>query len=330
MQGITHHRLRILIVVAIVIVLGYGFFKLLQPAAPAFQGQVEAKEVDVAAKVAGRVRAVRVREGDRVAVGDVLFELDSPELDARLAQASAGRDAAGAMQNKADAGAREEEVRMARFAWERAASAAKLAEKTYQRYHALYEEGLISEQKHDEALTSATVATDASRAARAQYDMAVNGARSEDRAAANALVGQADGVVAEVTAYRDETRLTAPIAGQISSVLVNVGELAPTGFPVITIVDLSDTWVVLNVREDHLVHFQMQAKRNGTVPALGGRPLTLTVYYIAPLADFATWRATRYSSGYDIKTFEVRLRPDAAIDGLRPGMSVLIASPDEA
>jgi HlyD family secretion protein len=140
------------------------------------------------------------------------------------------------------------------------------------------------------------------------------------------VVGQAEGLVAEVSAYAAETQLTAPIAGEVAQVLVNPGELAPTGFPVITLVDLSDSWVVLNVREDHLVNFQMNAQWTGTVPALGGRELRLAVYYIAPQADFATWRATRYSSGYDIKTFEVKLRSSDPVDGLRPGMSVLLAT----
>lgn len=313
-----------LVCTGIVAAIAYGLFEAIQPSPLDFQGQVEAREVDVAAKVAGRVRTVLVREGDAVSLGDVLFELDSPELNAKLAQANAGRDAAAAMQNKADTGAREEEIRMAQFAWARAQSAADLAETTFERFDVLYKEGLIAEQKYDEAATNAKAATDAARAARAQYDMAVNGARAEDKAAAAALVGQADGVIAEVTAYRKETHLTAPIGGEVSSVLIDAGELAPTGFPIITLVDLSDSWVVLNVREDHLNHFQKNTTTTGTVPALGNRAVELSVYYIAPLADFATWHATRYSSGYDIKTFEVRLRPSEAIDGLRPGMSVLI------
>ena len=320
-------RKAVLIAVAIGIaaILGFGLYSTLSPVPLAFQGQVEAREVDIAAKVPGRIREVLVREGDFVSAGDVLFELDSPELTAKMAQANAGRDAASAMSDKADTGAREEEVRMVQFAWARAQSAAELAQKTFERYDSLYKEGLISEQKHDEAFTSATAAADAARAARAQYDMALNGARVEDKAAALAVVGQAEGLIAEVLAYSAETRLTAPIAGEVTQVLIDPGELAPTGFPVITLVDLIDSWVVLNVREDHLVNFQMNTALTGTVPALGDREIPLSVYYIAPMADFATWRATRYSSGYDIKTFEVRLRPCETVDGLRPGMSVLLA-----
>jgi len=320
------HKILITVVVTgILAILAFGLASVMKPAPLSFQGQVEAREVDVAAKISGRVNKVMVREGDVVSAGDVLFELDSPELTAKMAQANATRDAATAMSDKASAGAREEEVRMAQFAWERAQSAADLAQKTFERYDSLYSEGLISEQQHDEAATNAKAAMDAARATRAQYDMALNGARTEDKAAADAGVGQAEGLIAEVSAYAAETVLTAPINGEVTQLLIDPGELAPSGFPVLTLVDLTDTWVVLNVREDHLVNFQKNTELKATVPALGDREISLTVFYLAPQANFATWRATRYSSGYDIKTFEVRLRPSQMIDGLRPGMSVLLA-----
>lgn len=312
------------VVIGVLVAITFGLVKAVQPRPLEFQGQVEAREVDVAAKVAGRILRILVREGDHVALGDLLFELDSPELNAKLVQAEASREAAVALLDKADSGAREEEVRTAKFEWASAQAASDLAMSTFERFDTLFQEGLIAEQKYDEVATSRKAASDAARAARAQYDMAVNGARAEDIAAATALVGETDGVIAEVSADLRETRLKAPVAGEVSSVLVEVGELAPTGFPVITLVDLNDTWVVLNVREDHLVKFQMDSTVTGSIPALGDRRVEFSVYYIAPLADFATWRATRYSSGYDIKTFEIRLRSTEAVEGLRPGMSVLI------
>jgi HlyD family secretion protein len=320
------NRRSIFIVVSVgfIALIAYGLFKSLAPVIQTFQGQVEAREVDVAAKISARVKGVFVKEGDSVSRGDLLFELDSPELTAKMAQAKAGRAAVSAISDKAKTGTREEEVRMARFAWARAKSAADLAQKTSQRFESLYEEGLISEQRHDEVITNADAAVDAQRAAKAQYDMAVNGARVEDRKAAQAIVRQAEGVVAEVLAFEEETHAKAPIGGQVAQVLVDVGELSPAGFPVITLVDLSDSWVVLNVLEHDLKHFKMNTTHTTTIPALGDREVQLSVYYIAPLADFATWHATRYSSGYDIKTFEVRMRPSKPIDGLRPGMSALI------
>lgn len=310
--------------ITIVSVLGFGLYTITQAPPLVFQGQVEAREVDVAAKVVGRVGQILVREGDTVALNDRLFDLDSPELTAKMLQANSGRDAAMAISNKADTGARTEEIQMTRFAWEGAQSGAELAQKTFERFDTLFKEGLISAQKHDEAMTNASASADAAKAARAQYEMAVNGSRAEDKAAALAIVGQADGLVAEIAAYKAETHITAPIAGEVSQVLVETGELAPAGYPVMTLVDLSDAWVVLNVREDYLAHFKMGEKITGTVPALDNQVISLSVYYISVQADFATWRATRYSSGYDIKTFEIKMRPDKPIDDLRPGMSVLL------
>ncbi|WP_165725757.1 efflux RND transporter periplasmic adaptor subunit [Pseudoalteromonas sp. SA25] len=312
-------------IMGVIAFIGFALLKITEPLPLVFQGQVEAREIDVAAKVTGRIHQVLVREGDNVLTGDALFELESPEIAAKMAQATASRDAAFAMSNKADNGTREEEVRMAESAWARANSAAELAQKTFERFDSLYKEGLISEQQHDEAQTKQKVAHDAEKAAKAQYDMTLNGTRVEDKAAAKAVVAQAKGAIDEVSAYSAETHLTAPISGEIVQVLVDPGELAPAGFPVITIVDLSDSWVVLNVREDHLVNFKIGAKLMAKVPALGDQKIALSVYYIAPQADFATWRATRYSSGYDVKTFEIRMRPNEQIDGLRPGMSVLLS-----
>jgi HlyD family secretion protein len=320
-----HKAALIVVLLGVAVVLAYGLYTITEPEPLVFQGQVEAREVDVAGKVVGRISQIMVREGDSVAKDDILFQIDSPELSAKMMQASSGRDAAQAMSDKADSGARSEEIQMAMFAWDGAKSAAELAQKTFQRFDALYKEGLISEQKYDEAVTMARAAEDAAKAAKAQYDMALNGAREEDKAAALAMVGEAEGVVAEVTAYKSETSLAAPISGEVSQVFIDEGELAPAGFPVITLVDLSDSWVVLNVREDHLMHFKKGTKLEASVPALGDRSIELSVFYIAVQADFATWRATRYSSGYDIKTFEVRLRPSEQIEDLRPGMSVLIA-----
>ncbi|MFC4699186.1 HlyD family secretion protein [Glaciecola siphonariae] len=310
--------------IALAAFIAVSLYLIAAPTPLVFQGQVEAREVDVAAKVPGRVSALLVRVGDSVQVGDSLFEMDSPEIDAKMQQASSGRDAAIAVSNKADTGARVEEIEMARFAWDGAKSAAELAEKTRSRLESLYNEGLVSEQKYDEAVTMARASQDAANAAKAQYDMALNGAREEDKAAAAAVVGQAEGVVAEVSAFAEETRLSAPISGEVTEILVDVGELAPTGFPVVTLVDLNDSWVILKVREDHLMHFKKDAQLAATVPALDNENIVLSVFHIAAQADFATWRATRYSSGYDVKTFEVHLRPSKAIEGLRPGMSVLI------
>jgi HlyD family secretion protein len=154
--------------------------------------------------------------------------------------------------------------------------------------------------------------------------MARLGARDEDKAAANAQARQVAGVVAEVEAAQAETELKSPVAGEVAKVLARVGELSPQGVAVVTVVDLRDQWVVLNVREDKLQRFAPGAEFDAVLPALGKEAVRFKVFYTAVLPDFATWRATRAGQGFDARTFEVRARPTAPIAGARPGMSVLV------
>ncbi len=302
----------------------WGFWRAAQPPVPYFQGQMEARETDVAGKVPARIAQVHVKEGQQIEAGALLVELDSPEVRAKLAQAEAARDAAQAQADKAARGARPEEVQMARLAWQRAQAAADLAETSWKRVQSLYAQGLVSAQKRDEAQTNARAATAQAQAARAQYDLAASGARTEDRSAADAQTRRAAGAIAEVQAAQAETQLRSPVSGEVAKVLARVGELSPQGVAVVTVVDLQDQWLVLNVREDDLPRFAMGQRFTGRLPALAGRTAEFEVFYQAVLPDFATWRATRGSQGFDARTFEVHARPVAPIEGARPGMSVVV------
>lgn len=304
----------------------WGFWRAAQPAPVYFQGQMEAHEVDVAPKLTARIAKVLVTEGLQIKIGDLLVEMDSPEVRAKLAQAQAARDAAQAVADKAEAGARPEEVSMARLSWQRAQAAADLAQTSLRRVQSLYDQGLISAQKRDEAETHWRASRDQALAAKAQYEMAASGARREDKSAAAAQARQVQGVVAEVEAAQAETELRSPVAGEITQVLAKQGELSPQGVAVVTVVDLNDQWVVLNVREDQLARFAKGSRFTGRLPALERREASFEVYYLGVLPDFATWRATRAGQGFDARTFEVRARPVQAIEGARPGMSVIVES----
>lgn len=304
--------------------IGYGFWRAAQPAPDVFQGQMEATETDVAPKVTARIAEVLVKEGDPISAGTLLLRTDSPEVAAKLQQATAAQQAAQAVAEKASNGARPQEVEMARLTWQRAQAAADLAETSLRRVDNLAKEGLVSAQKRDEAEANFKASRDQALAAKAQYDMARAGARPEDKAAASAQARQVAGVVAEVEAAKAETELRSPVAGEVAKVLAKVGELSPQGVAVVTVVNLKDQWVVLNVREDKLQRFAVGSEFDATLPALGQRAARFKVYYSAPLPDFATWRATRAGQGFDARTFEVRARPQAPIEGARPGMSVII------
>jgi HlyD family secretion protein len=314
----------LLILLGVLAFIGWGLWLAYHPAPVPLQGQVEAQTINIAPKISARIATLPVREGQAVTAGTVLVTLDSPELRAKVAQAGAGQAAADAKRDLVDVGARVEDVRAARAMWDKATAAAELAEKTYQRLNALYKEGLVSLQRNDEAQTNAKAALETAVAAKAQYDTAVAGARPQEKAAASAVARQAAAGVAEVDASALELILKAPRAAEVDKVVLHQGELAAAGFPILTLVDLTDIWVVFNIREDDFAGVKLGAPLDGTVPALGNRQVRFVIDTISPRGDYATWRATRQSSGYDVRTFEVRARPQSPVDGLRPGMSVLV------
>lgn len=309
--------------VLIIALVGWGLWAATRPQALPIQGQIEARSVDVASKIAGRVSRVLVEEGTKVTSGQPLFEIESPEIEAKLSQASAAFDAASSIKDKAAAGARSEEIRMAEQSWRRAVAAAELAELSARRIASLYKEGLIAQQKNDEAATQASTARAQANAAQAQYEMAKNGARKEDRAAAAAQARQAAGAVSEVEAYRRETRILAPAAGEVAKLQIHAGEIAPQGFPVITLVDRNDSWALFNAREDQLGHFQQGTVFNAEIPALA-KTIRMRVTWLSAQPEFATWKNVRGTQGLDLRTFEVRAKPLTAEPGLRPGMSVIV------
>lgn len=329
MNALLKRVFPILTLGAVMAFIAYGLWLANQPISVPLQGQFEASTINVTSKITARIAAQHAREGDAVSQGALLVTLDSPELRAKQTQAAAVRSAAQAKLSLVNAGARDEDIRAAEAAWRRATVASELADKTFKRLHALYLEKLISQQRNDEAEANLAAAQAAERAARAQYDAALHGARNQDKQAASALASQAAGQVAEVEAAAADTDLVAPLAAEVDKLILHVGELAPAGFPIMTLVDLKDCWATFNIREDDLAGIRVGSEFEGKVPALGGQRVTLKVYYISPKGDFATWRPTRLSGGYDVKTFEVRARPLAPVAGLRPGMSVLVSRAEE-
>lgn len=299
-----------------------------EPEVEFIQGEVDATQVNLAVKIAGRVSEVFIKEGQSVERGACLLKLDSPEIDARLQQATSSEKAASAQRDKAFAGARSQEVAGAMNLWIQSREVAELAEKTYRRINNLFADGIVPGQKKDEAEAKWKVASAAAVAARSRYDMALEGARKEDLQAATALVDKAQGAVSEVKSYLQETSLESPLAGEVIHLLGKPGEIVSPGYPLVTILDLDDIWVTFNLREDRLAGMRMGVVFPVSVPALGNGKFDLKISYISVLGDFATWRATSASGGFDLKTFEVRARPIEKIEGLRPGMSVIVPVKD--
>jgi HlyD family secretion protein len=283
-------------------------------------GLVDATEIDVASKVPGRVHEVLVREGDHVEAGQRLVAIESHELDAKIDQVTALMDASKAKLRLARSGVRVEEKAAVKKQLEAAQSAADTARKMYERSKALLAEKAIAPAKWDEIELRYQMAVDQLAMAQAKWDMVQNGARAEEIQALEALVRQSEGGLAEVAAYHKETEQTAPLAGEVAKVVLHKGELAATGYPILTIVDLSDVWVTFAVREDMLQKVQKDAVIEVEVPALG-RTVPMKVFNVSVLGDFATWRATSEKDRFDLKSFEVKARPVDPAPGLRPGMT---------
>lgn len=307
--------------IAAVSVLGIIFSR---PKEAVIQGEAEAAEYRISGKVPGRIEAFYAAEGDMVNKGDTLVLIDSPEVRAKLAQANAAYAAAAAQRNKANTGARKEEIAGAYEIWQKALVGKDIAKKTLDRATRLHEQKVISDQKFDEATAQYNAAAATAEAAKSQYDMAVKGAREEDKAAAIALVDRANGAVMEVKSYLSELKLTSPVDGVISARYPHVGELVGTGSPIMTVTDLSDMWFTFNIREDKLHSMKSGDKLRLSIPALDGKEIDATVTYIAARESYATWRATKETDQYDAKTFEVRAVPVSKVEGLRPGMTAIV------
>ena len=310
-------------VFAVVISLSIYFFSNSEPTY--LQGQVEAKQINVAPKVPGRVKAIYKQEGDQVHKGDLLLELESTELDAKLSQAEAARLAAQAQSDKAQRGARTEQIQAAYNVWQQAQAAADFAAKSYERVNNLYNDKVLPAQKKDEVYTQMVALQKQADAAKSQYEMAKNGARVEDKTAAQALVAQAQGVITEVNAYKDGANVFAPADAEIQTIIPNEGEIVNAGYPVMNLIDSSDEWVVFNIREDKMADFKIGTKFKGIVPALANQEIEMEVKHIAVQADFATWTATKSKGDFDKKTFAIKAYPTEKIKDLRPGMSVLVS-----
>ena len=311
------------IVLAVAVLAIVGFLFLNKPA-DILEGQAEATSVRVSGKLPGRVVEFYVQEGDLVHKGDTLVHIHSSLAEAKLEQAQGMETAARAMDRKVDAGTRSQIIQSAYEMWQQANAAVTITKKTYDRMQNLYSEGVMSEQKRDEAKAAYDAAVAAAKAAESQYSLAKSGAQSEDKTSAAAMVTVAKGGVSEVEALLEDQYLTAPCDGQIDVIFPHVGELVALGAPIMNVLKLQDKYITFNVREHYLKDFRMGQDVTVTIPALDNKELKARIYYIRDLGSYATWHATKTTGDWDAKTFEVKMRPAEDLPDLRPGMTVII------
>lgn len=311
----------LIVIILLIAVIGYFVSK---PKPLVIQGEAEASEYRVSGKVPGRIEELYVKEGQMVHKGDTVAFIDSPEVRAKLAQANAVKAAVSAQSRKAQNGARKEQIAGAYELYQQARVQEDVMKKSFDRIQKLYDQKVIAAQKYDEVKAKYDASVAQTKAAKSQYDMAVAGARAEDKAAAQALVDQANGALMEVESYLGELYLVSPADGIISALFPKVGELVGQGAPVASVTDLNDVWFTFNVREDYLHGMKQGDKITVIIPALDGKEVPATINYVAVRESYATWKATKETGMYDAKTFEVRAVPDVNVDGIRPGMSAIV------
>lgn len=293
------------------------------------QGQVEATDYRLSCKVPARVLQFRVHEGDRVKRGDTLVILEAPDIQAKLSQAEAAYAAAQAQELKALNGTRQEQVQQSYEMWQKALAGRDVAEKTYRRINRLFEQGVMAEQKRDEARANYEAMEATEKAARAQYDMACNGTRDEDKRAAGAQVERAKGTIDEVSSYIDETVLLAMADGVVTEIFPEVGELVGTGAPIMNIASTDDIWFTFNIREDFLPGLTVGTETEVYLPAID-RHIRSRITKMKDVGSFAVWKATKALDGYDLRTFEVKVCPldPKEVGKVRSGMSAVIIKKD--
>ncbi len=288
------------------------------------QGQADCEQVRVSGKLPGRVVKFYVHEGDFVHKGDTLVSIYSSTVDAKLSQARSMAGAAQSQSQKANRGTRAELISTATNMVRQAQAAEEITQKTYERMENLYKEGVISEQKRDEAKAAYEAASAQVKTAQSQLDMALNGAQVEDRRSASDMANAAQGTVREVESLLEDQFLLAPCDGEVSEIYPHVGELVSIGTPLMSISVLDDMWVSFSVREEKLADLPMDKEVKVTIPALGFKEAVMKVFYIHDRGSYAAWSATKAYNDFDSKTFEVKMRPVEAIKDFRPGMSVLL------
>lgn len=309
--------LSIIVIVAVV-----GFF-MLRKGPEIIEGQAETNEYRVSSKIPGRILQFNVEEGQHVRKGDTLAILEAPEVIAKLNQVKALKDAAEAQNKKVNKGTRSETIQAAYEMWQKSIAGVTVTQKSYQRIYNLNKKGVVPAQKLDEITAQRDAAIATERAAKSQYDMAVRGAQIEDKEATEALVNQATSAIAEVEAYIKETYLIAQADGEVTEIFPQIGELVGTGAPIMNVAMMKDMWVTFNIREDLLNGVQIGDEFTAFIPAINKEEIKLKVTYIKDIGTYAAWKATKPTGQYDLKTFEIKAKPQNNISALRPGMSVI-------
>lgn len=326
MSAKTQHN-NILLAVAgftlVVLIVGIIGYFTLDRTPEIIQGEMDADEYRVSSKLPGRIVKILVKEGDYVHVGDTLAILESPEVDAQQKVAEATAGASSALSDLTSAPTRHETVESAYQVYQQAIATAEIAQKTYARIEKLFNEGVTTAQRRDEAKASYDAAQAAVKTTKSQWELAKNGAREEEKRAARKQAEAAKSAVNVVSSLIKENVQIATQEGIVTDIYPKVGELVGMGSPIMTVELIGDMWGTFNVREDQLKGKKVGDTFKAFIPAFN-KDVDMKIYNIKDEGTYAVWKATKTTGQYDLKTFEVKARPIQKIEGLRPGMSLIV------
>jgi HlyD family secretion protein len=299
-------------------------FYLLRPEPLLVQGEVDATRLDIAARVDGRVKEIPVERGQNVPAKAVLVRIDNPETVAKLEQMRAAMAVAEAQLANVLVGTRVETIAARKAEMERAQAALVLAQKTFDRTHTLTEQGNAPQARLDQVTDALHESERAVDQAKSAHEQAVNGYTKEERAIAKASVEKANADIQSVQSILDQLVVYAPVASQVYQRNVEPGEYVSPGVPLVTLIDLADVWIHFDLREDLVKGLKVGDRFDVNIPALDDRRVTVQVKLIATKGEYASWRATRASGDFDLRTFSIRAYPVQPVPELRPGMSAYL------
>ena len=311
----------IIVSVVAAAVVALSLFYLIRGEPLLVQGEVDATRLDLAARVDGRVGEVPVARGQNIAANAVLVRIDNPETLAKHEQALAAKVVAEAQLANINAGTRAEVIAARKAALERAQASLVLAQRTYERVRQLADQGNAPQARLDQATDALHESERAVDQARSAYEQAVNGYTAEERQIAVANVQKAVADIKAVQSIIDQMVVYAPVASQVYKRNVEAGEYVSPGVPLVTLIDLDDVWIHFDLREDLVKTLKIGDRFGVRIPALGDRRITVEVKLIATKGEYASWRATRATGDFDLRTFAVRAYPVDKLPELRPGMS---------
>ena len=282
-------------------------------------GSIEVRQVRLASKTGGEVREVLVDEGDRVQKDQILVRLDLSELERQREQADAALRLARAKEALTREGAQPQDITAAKKALSAAEIRAASAEREAVRAKQLYAEGAAPQKVRDDALAGLELAQSEVATRAAQLSKVIGGARPQELEAAMATRAQAEAVLAALDVRLEDREIRAPLDGLVLHRLVEPGEVARPGAPLLVIGDATRPYLDVYVPEPQTGRAKPGAAAQVRPDAFPDRVFAGRVQHVAAEAEF-TPKNVQTADQRARLVFRVRIALDDPQGELLPGM----------